>query len=473
MGMGRELIRDATPAPGSEEAFLAHSPERIVSDLHAATTAGSKRIRNVMLGLGALAVVGFVALVVKLIVDWGDQASWGYVAAILSYVTGISTAGPIIYIVSLFGKGYWGRALSRLSLLFVLGGITAAILLIPLTTQLPSLLAEDGLRRRTIWFEAPALTPHFWAIAGLLAVLVAGIGLLYLTSLPDLVVMRSRASGWRATLARTLSRGWVGSDVQWRSLKALSGSLAVGYLLAVCFVNLSISSDFSMSLVPGWRDAIYPVYHTITSVQLGLAGVVVALFLVRRHMGLSQYIGADNFWLLSRFMFAATLGWFYLFFSGFIVFWYGRSGSDIGTLNLTVTGPFLWAFIATVVFAFVLPWWWLIWNPVRRSIKGPVIGAGFIMVGIFFDRLRLFVPAWSVPESDINDRFLTTIPAVAGPSVLDVLVMLGALASVVVFIYLGTRALPVISIWQLLEYRLLVRPVKYLRTHGVLIAKPD
>ena len=75
-----------------------------------------------------------------------------------------------------------------------------------------------------------------------------------------------------------------------------------------------------MSMVPGWRDAIFPMYHAITSLQGGVAIVVASLWIIRKYFKLEKYIHVDQFWSLSRLLFALTLLWKYFFYSAFIVF---------------------------------------------------------------------------------------------------------------------------------------------------------
>ena len=444
----------------------------IVSDLVASTRVTPK-MKIAMIVLGALTVVGIVALIIKLVLFTGQQQSWGYVAATLAFTLSVSSMGPTLYIISFLARGYWARALGRISVLLTLCGVVATTLLIPLVIQLPPLLGEDGIRRRSVWFEAPSLSPHFWIIVAMLFLIVCGIALFYMTSLPDLVKMRDYGSGWRARLAGKLTRGWVGKSTQWRFMRAFNGSFAVMYLLSAALVHFLLTSDFDMALVPGWRDAIYPGYHILTSMQIGFAAITLIAFWARRNLGLGMYLTLDHFWSVGRLVFVASLGWFYAFFSGFIVFWYGRSGSDIAYVDLFIVGPFLWAFIIAIIFSFVIPWLTMLWNPVRRSFWGPVIASISVVIGIFFDRIRLFVPAWSVPGDQINDRYLMEIPGFVAPDVWDILIMTGSLAAIILIILGVTRVVPVISAWQILEYRLLVKPVKYLRTHGILVAKSD
>ena len=101
------------------------------------------------------------------------------------------------------------------------------------------------------------------------------------------------------------------------------------------------------------------------------------------------------------------------------------------------------------------------------------VGAAVILVGLLLDRIRIFVPAWSVPPDQIHERWLTKIPGTIYPNVFDVLIMAGGISLVVLIIMLMTRVIPVLSVWQVQEFNLLAKPIKYIRGQATLIAKPD
>lgn len=270
-----------------------------------------------------------------------------------------------------------------------------------------------------------------------------------------------------------MARGWLGTDVQWRTLRMRIGMFGTLYFLVLIFVHFLISTDFGMGLVPGWRDAIFPMYHSLTSIQAGVAAVILAAWAGRRYMGLENYFILDQFWALGRLLFASSLLWFYFFFSAFIVFWYGRAAPDVAIIDLLIKGPMQWAFVAGILMSFVVPWWWLIWNRVRTSVNGPAIGATIVLFGILLDRVRLYVTAWSIPPEDIHDAFVTEIPGTVWPEIWDLLVMLGALAFAVLIVALVTRIVPPVSIWEAKHSRMLTRPIKYVRGRAVLLGKPD
>ena len=464
VAQGHEAKHHALPAQVA--------PDVVARELVATTMGASGRFKAIAWTLGVLSIAGIVALVLKWLDQSDDSTRWGYVAALLSFLLSVAGGAPMVAMAPVLAKANWVRPVTRIAAMFSFASVVTIITLIPLVAILPPLVTE-GARRRTIWFEAPDYSPHIWSIVGLVLLLITGIGLFYSAAIPDFASMRDHSSGWRQRLGKRFARGWVGTDSQWRTLRMRIGMFGTFYFLILVFVNFLITTDFGQSMVPGWRDAIFPMYHSISSFQAGVAGIVIALWAARRYMHLEKYVHVDAFWSLGRLLFALTLLWVYFFYSSFIVFWYGRSATDISTLDLLIRGPMMYAFIAAIILIWFVPWWILIWNKVRRSVNGMAIGAAVILVGVLIDRIRIFVPAWSVPPDQIHQRWLEKIPDTIYPDVFDILIMAGGISLAVLIILLMTRVIPVLSVWQVQEFNLLSKPIKYVRGQATMIAKPD
>lgn len=448
------------------------APADVTAELVATTSAKSGRFKTAVLFLGVVTIIGVVAMILKIAEFGDDPTRWGYVAALLSFILSSAMGAPMIGIAPVIAKANWVRPLTRLSAMASISGVAAILVMIPLLAQLPPLMV-DGTRRRSLWFEAPNYSPHIWDLVALAGLMLTGLALFYASALPDFAAMRDHSTGWRQRLGRWLARGWVGTDVQWRTLRMRIGMFGTLYFLILVFVHIMISADFSMSLVPGWRDAIYPMYHAMNGLQAGVASAILIAWGVRRWLKTEKYIFQEQFWAMGRLLFALTLMWFYFWFSGFIVQWYGRTKADIMIIDLMVRGPMVWAFALTAAFAFIVPWWWLIWNRVRTSINGTAIGALIVLFGIMLDRVRIYVTTWSVDPSRIHEKVLTVLPGTTWPDAYDILIIIGGIAFTVMLIMLMTRIVPAVSIWEIQQYNLLAKPVKYLRTHGVMVAKPD
>ncbi len=474
--MASEVVHSGAHAAAHEEGHH-ELPARveadvIASELVATTDANPSRFRTIIWILGVVSLIGVLAAIVKLFADWGDQAKWGYTAATVAFLFSAFGGAPLVAIAPTLAKANWVRPVARIAALFSLVSIVCSVLMIPLILNLP-MLVVDGARRRTIWFEGPDNSPHLWAVVGMITLVVCAFGFIYSYAIPDFAAMRDHSSGWKQRLGGWLARGWIGTSVQWRSMRMRIGMMGTLYFFTFVFIHFLISTDFAMSLVPGWRDAIFPMYHAISSIQGGLAVTVIGIWAARKYLGLDKYLHLDQFWSIGRLMFAFTLLWGYFFISAFIVFWYGRSGSDKMWIDFLIRGPYIWAFLAAVIFIWFTPWWWLIWNRVRRSYNGTAIGATLILIGILLDRIRLYVAAWSVPEDRIHERFLTEYPETVWPDIMDILIFIGAFAGTLLLVLLATRVLPVLSIWDVQQFNLLYRPIDYMKTKVSIIGKPD
>lgn len=428
------------------------------------------RVRVAALVLGALFALGIVGLIGRLIGGTGDRAEWGYYAAVVSFLLTTAGGAPMVSIAPALAKANWVRPVARIAQLFSVVGILTTLMLIPLTFVLPPLV-EEGVFRRSIWFGSTAFTPHVWNAIALGGLTFIGLGLLWANAIPDLALIRDTGSGWRQRWARRLAPGFVGSLAQWKALRMRIGMLGAAYFLFLVFTHVIFASDFAEALVAGWKDAIFPMYHALSSLQAGVASTILAAWFIRRWGKLERYIDLNQFWPLAKLQFALSLLWFYFWFSAFIVFWYGRQTIDQQIIRLLVSGPYLWGFIAAFILVFFIPLWTLVWNRVRVSVNGPAIVAGSILLGTLIDRIRIFPAAWST--RGINDLVLQEVPATVWPDVFDIFIILGALGGAALLFLAATRLIPAVSLWEVHQSRLISKPIRYLRSHVLEIGKPD
>ena len=454
-----------TAAPDHRPTFQEAASQLISRGRTAASSA-----RLWMLILLAVTLVGVVGVAGRIAGGFADRTAWGYYAAVVSFLLSTAAAAPMVSIAPTLARASWVRPVTRVSQLFASVGVVTALLYIPLMFALPPLV-EDGVRRRSIWFGSPPLTPHVWGTIAIFGLVFLGLALLWASSIPDLRTVSESSTGLRRRLARGLSMGFIGTDTQWKALRMRIGVLGALYFLFLIFTHIVFSADFAVALVAGWKDAIFPMYHGMTALQSGLAATIVAAFFIRKFGRLERYLELDQFWAMSKLLFATSLLWFYFFFSAFIVFWYGRSGSDQAVIDILVGGPYRWGFIATFFLSFLIPLFSLMWNPVRHSIKGPTIVASLILIGMLIDRIRIYGAAWSA--KGINDKFLREVPATHWPDIFDILVIVGAIGAAGLAFMLATRLVPAVSLWEIQYMRLLTRPARFIRGHALIIGKPD
>ena len=409
----------------------------------------------VMSGLFILGVFGFI---LKVSEGVDDPSEWGYYAALVSFLITAGQGALMVAIATRLVKAHWRRPISRAAEMFAVVGLYNLILLIPLLWVLPGL--SDG--RRSLWFfnelkNIPENMPQIQMLLSMIFLVLAGIGLLWISSLPDLAVIRdSEVNKKKKGLIGRLSGQWYGTSRQWFIQYHRLGMMGAFYFMMLITTHFLFSMDFSMTLVPGWIDALYPATHAHNSLQAGIAIVLIAMFVLRRFGGYGDYIKYEQFWGLGKLLFAASLLWFWFWFSSFIVFWYGAKPNEQGVLELLMVGPYLPVFLVAFTLNFLVPLFTMMWNPLRRSIWGPTVIAFSVLVGTVFDRVRIYVSSWSVATQE-NKHLLTEIPSAIKPDVADILMWLGGISGAILIYLLATRIIPVVSIWEqkeLLLYRI-------------------
>ena len=452
------------------------TPSGVVQDLlnrHQTTGDLFWRVVAILAVLFILGVIGFIMRVADGI---SDRAVWGYYAAMFSILLTTASAAPMVSIVPRLAKANWRRPISRAAELWSLVGLFSLLWFIPLLWVLPTL--EDG--RRSLWFfdpdKVPANSPHIWATVALVSLVLTGLALLWSSSRPDMAAIRDHSTGWRQRWAGRLAMDWQGTSRQWHSQYNRVGALSGIYFMMLVFVHFIISVDFAMALVPGWIDALYPATHAVNALQGGVATVLLTMFFMRQFGGYRDYIGHDQFWGLGKLLLALSLMWFYFWFSSFIVLWYGKKPNEQGAVDLLMMGPYLPAFLTGFIMCFVVPLFTLIWNPLRRSIWGPTLIATSVIIGIFFDRIRVYVAAYSVPgigDPLVDKHELHTIPTAILPDIADVFIIIGVISGPLLLYMLATRVIPAISIWEQRESLLYRVHKPFHRTEVTVLAKRD
>lgn len=413
--------------------------------------------------LSLIFIMGVVGFIWRWQAGWGDRAIWGYYAATFSFLLSTAQTAPVVSVGLRLVAGPWRRPLARPAELFALVGILNLLWFIPLLKVLP---ATQG--KRTIWLISTVPIP-LWETMALAILVTCGLGLLYFASLPDIASAREKSSE-KQGIVRKLSLSWKGNLTQWRILQSGLLFLGVGYFLILTFQQTIFVSDFGLSLVPGWRDALFPAYHIVSSLQAGTALLTVSLFLLRQWGGLKDHIGLDTFKGLGRLLLVLTLLWFYFWWSSFIVLWYGRRPEEQLLLQLFISGPNRPLFTLALSLNFILPFLLLLWSPIRKSFAGPVIVSVFILLGTLFDRIRLFTAAFSVTDTG---EVIKNLPPARTPDIGDIFILMGGLAGMALIYLIATRLLPVLSFWEINQGYKLVSERQLGRRKLKMIAKPE
>lgn len=468
------------------------TPEGVTQHLSGKVFSFDRPLGLAMLGLVVLLSLGIVGFVVRAVDDgFSDSArpAWGYYAAMFGFLIVTAGSAPVVAVAFRWTKSHWRRPLSRASEMFALVGVFNLLWFIPLMFLLPGIdLNGDGefvvgQDRRTIWFEGPIGSPLWWDIFAVGFLAFCALAILWVSARPDLAAVGRLGTGRRARLAIRLSMGWRGTERDWKLQQASLAVLGAFYFMLLVFVHVLVSLDFSLSLVPGWKDSIFAPHHALTGLQAGGGTVLVTLFLMRTVGGYRRYIGIAPFWCFSKVLLGLTLLWGYFWFSEFMTFWYGRDPTEQSVVKLVMFESYRTPFLLNFFFSFLIPFVLLIWNGVRRSVVGPAIAGASVVIGAFFMMVRLYVPAFNIPQEDLGSHTIADFQSEVGqiapqllpvtPDVWDVFIVLGGLSGVALIYLLGTKLVPLMSMWETKEGMLyiLVRP--FMKGRYMVLGKPE
>ncbi len=452
---------------------------RVMTRDMAGKIASMPRMFTIALGIsGVLFALGIIGFVIRAVDDgFGDRAPWGYYLATFSFVFMVTSAAPIAAVAFRFTKSHWRRPLSRVSELFAVVGILNILLFIPMMFVLPSIgnpagNVEGQLEvRRTIWFEGPIGAPHSWDLLGVIFLAVTAIAILWVSAMPDMAECRLTATGFRRWLYTKLAGHWYGTRRQWNAQKAGLAMLGAFYFMLLIFVHFIISSDYGQSLIPGWKDSIFPVFYSLTGLQVALGLSLIILFIMRRWGGYQEYLGKSVFWSASKVQLGLTLLWAYHLFAFFITYWYGRLVVEQNIIKYLYIESYGGVFAANLVLSFIIPFAILLWNPVRRTAWGPALAGLSAALGALMFNIRIFVGAAN--SGEVYSQFIEVVPDAVYPDVWDVFMVVGGIGAAVFVYMLATKILPLMSVWEVKEGALYQRMGRFMRGEYLVLAKPE
>ncbi|HEU0167526.1 MAG TPA: hypothetical protein VFS62_07100 [Chloroflexota bacterium] len=427
---------------------LRHPPDQLLANLYEAEHQAERRpagpAYQAALAVSAALTAAAIASVIYLLATRAPLIDWGYPAAAAAFLVGSIQAAPVISVIARIARGWWASPINRLCDLLGLAGVASTPLLLILLYRLPQFYG-----RESIWFDQVSAPQAPDAVAFVLLA-VAGLGLLALGAAP-------RSDRWHPTA------------VNWERLlvaQVILGSLYTGVLL---YVDLLVISDLGVSLVPGWDSSVMPVYFAFTGFEGGLAMTVLAAAAARRA---GYPVHTDVFTSLAKLLLAFGLLYIWFFWSEFLTYWYGRLPNEKDVLRLFDFGPYIVPFAVSVICCFFAPLVLLLWNHMRTNVRGVTITAGIVLAGNYVDRVRLFVPAWSVAGPPAHD-LPVPLPALHVPGLTDVLVLLGAPGAALCLMLLVARRIGPMAAWERQRDLLLRLDAPYLETEMPVVAKPN
>jgi len=201
-----------------------------------------------------------------------------------------------------------------------------------------------------------------------------------------------------------------------------SNHSAVHLALAYTAVLTLISVDLLMSLQPRWVSTLFGAHFFVGAAYGALAMVPIIARLRRKDLPV------DTAHDIGKLLFAFSLLWTYMFWSQYIVTWYGNLPHEVSWWMPRVQpGAWLPVGIFVLLACFATPFVLLLSRRNRRSGTALAIVGGIVMFGLWAERLLLVMPSilpdasspigW--PELAVTAAFLGAVMVVLDPTAIE------------------------------------------------------
>ncbi len=393
--------------------------------------------------LAALTMWGMYAYTLQLRYGLGvtglhRPVAWGFYIINFVFFIGISHAGTLISAILRLCKAEWRRPITRAA---------EAITVLVLFFGLGSIIIDLGRPDRLFYVlqYGRLQSPLLWDVTSITTYLTGSALYLYLPLIPDLALVRDRATGWRRTLYTFLALGWRGTPGQRRRLERGIAVMAVLIIPIAVSVHTVVSWVFSMTLQPMWKSTIFGPFFVTGAIFSGIGGLIISMAAVRRAYRLEKYLKPVHFNSLSLLLLVMSLLWFYFTFAEHLTAYYGGELAEAMVLFAKVTGRYAPAFWAMALLNFVIPVA-ILANGRTRTVAGSVVASVSVVVGMWLERYLIVVPTLANPRLPFERGFYA-------PTWVELSITAGAVSFFMLLYMVFTKFFPIISIWEVREGR--------------------
>jgi hypothetical protein len=353
-----------------------------------------------MNGIAAgLFIVGLISFVIRLGQD--SLSAWISYVSNWMFFSSIAMGSVMFAIATWIVKAKWNWSLRRVSQAGAAFLPVAFVMLLPMFSLGESyfpwieMMATDPIvQKKAAYLNIPFLITR--NLVGALILFGLGCYFVYLAVRPDMGLTEGSDEDdeGRRTWRERLTQGWAGQEQEEVSSYNRMTVLGPAMALLYAFIMTIFAYDWAMSLEPHWFSTMFGPWYFMGAFWGGVAATGLwSIYLRGKHKDIANYIGLQQRHDLGKLTFAFTVFWGYLFFSQYIVIWYGklpweqawivrRSGITWGTYSTI-----------TIVLCFLVPFIGLIGR--KPKMKPRIYGffASIIMLGLWLERYGMVAPS--------------------------------------------------------------------------------
>jgi len=294
---------------------------------------------------------------------------------------------------------------------------------------------------RTLWpnFQSPLV---FDVIAISTYLMVSSL-FWYTGMLPDLAIVRDRATGFRKKIFHLLSLGWTGRFEEWRHYTRAYLFFAALATPLVISVHSVVSWDFALGIVPGWHSTIFAPYFVAGAIHSGLAMVLTLMIPMRKIFRYEAFITKDILDNIAKTIVFTGLIVGYAYAIEYFLAWYSNNIVEQESFRWRAFGHYSLQFWIMVICNSVVPLFFFI-RDVRRSIPLLFIISILINIGMWYERFVIII-------GGVAHDFMPNAWGTYSPTIIEYGILVGSFSMFFFFFLLFVKHLPSVSMTEMKE----------------------
>ena len=374
---------------------------------------------------------------------------WGAYMVNFVFFIGISHAGIMISAILRLTQAEWRRPVTRAAEVLTVFSLMSALMAAPLVHVGRPWRADLWVFpydfARGVWINIRS--PFIWDPSAVMTYLTASSLFVFIALIPDMAVIRDRATGLTRKLYAVLSMGWRGTPRQWK-LQAVAGILLSALVLPV-FVSVHsiVSWDFAVQIGPeAWHSTIFAPYFIIGAIHSGVSAVATLMVIMVWVWGWDKYLKPDHLDAIGRLLIIVATTWFFFFFLEWVFALYTLEDAELAMRDLQVfQWPWSGLFILFLVTAYLIPVPMWLFKSIRRSYFWMFFTTILVNIGMWLERFLIIVPG-TMRRSEFIFNWGSY-----HPSIIEILMVIMTFAWVVLGMLVFTKLFPLIPIFDVKE----------------------
>ena len=374
---------------------------------------------------------------------------WGAYMVNFVFFIGISHAGIMISAILRLTQAEWRRPVTRAAEVLTVFSLMSALMAAPLVHVGRPWRADLWVFpydfARGVWINIRS--PFIWDPSAVMTYLTASSLFVFIALIPDMAVIRDRATGLTRKLYAVLSMGWRGTPRQWK-LQAVAGILLSALVLPV-FVSVHsiVSWDFAVQIGPeAWHSTIFAPYFIIGAIHSGVSAVATLMVIMVWVWGWDKYLKPDHLDAIGRLLIIVATTWFFFFFLEWVFALYTLEEAELAMRDLQVfQWPWSGLFVLFLVTAYLIPVPMWLFKSIRRSYFWMFFTTILVNIGMWLERFLIIVPGTMRRSEFIFDW------GSYHPSIIEILMVIMTFAWVVLGMLVFTKLFPLIPIFDVKE----------------------